>query len=339
MAPLAAVVVALARSAARSFRSVGSLTGNNLFAIVVLLMAEEPLDRPSSTAIFYLVIGILFAIPITGDLYRRIPAERMQLWPLKSWERGVIYGCNLLLNPLLLLAILFSLLSRHPAVGLGVLLAAIIAPIIAFLVRHANTKRSGPRIPRFPGAFGSLIQNHVRELLQQLDFWFAATLAAGGVLARVLIHDLDPAAALVIGQLVVALLGTTAQCNGSFDALNLQTRLRLLPVTGVQILLARDAAWLSVAAVLIAPFPLAPTVGAAISVAAIGHSQAGRAPVEQRRWNFATGRLGPTGILQIVAGIATSAVVIRFGAWILLPILVLYAVTLWWYGRKWDEAG
>ena len=69
MAGFGELIAAQGCSAWRNLVRFGALTHNNLFAVIVLLMAEEPVDRPSSTAVFYLVIGILSALPsasVTG---------------------------------------------------------------------------------------------------------------------------------------------------------------------------------------------------------------------------------------------------------------------------------
>jgi hypothetical protein len=75
----------------------------------------------------------------------------------------LISAFNLVLNPALVLAIVFALLSRH---------------------RHVD-------------------QNNVRELLQTLDVWFAAFFAIVGVAYRIPDPNADPASTPVIGGLLI----------------------------------------------------------------------------------------------------------------------------------------
>src|SRR5262249_19748902 len=159
------------------------------------------------------------ALPSAGDMARRIPAARLELWPRSSWERVALNAFNLLLNPVLFLAVLFAALSRHRAVGVGLLAAGVLAP---FVLRAVRLWRNPPGlmhlVPGFPGRLGGLVQNRVRELLQSLDVWFAALLSLGGCLYRMFHPHPDPMAQVVIGGLIVVLLSTLAQANSSFDA-------------------------------------------------------------------------------------------------------------------------
>jgi len=339
MAALTAITGALIRSAWRSLRSVGSITGNNLFAVIVLLMAEEPLDRPSSTAVFYLFVGLLYTVPLALELERRIPKARLELWPLSRAQRTVVTAVNLLLNPLLVLAVLFAMLSRHAAVGSALLVAGLLTPpavLAAEAVQRlipAGSVRF-PRIPRFPGRLGGLIQNHLREFVQALDVYLAALLALGGMAYLHLTPHPDPAARLVMGVLVVILLSTLAQAGGGFDPEATHTRRQLLPISGFDLLLARDTAWLVVTTILILGFDLLPCLAAAAAALAVGHSTAAQRPLEQKRWHFAAGRLGPTGLYQLGAMIAAAAGTSRFGVPGVLATFAVCAGSAWWWGKR-----
>ena len=130
MAAIAAIVVAIVRSGWRTLRSARSFTGNNLVALIALLMAAEPASQPSSTAVLYLIVGLLWVLPMSRELTRRIPAVRFHLWPLSWWrKKTIIYALNLLLNPLIAIAILFGVLSRDRQVGLGLAEIGAVAPL------------------------------------------------------------------------------------------------------------------------------------------------------------------------------------------------------------------
>ena len=340
MAAVAAIILAILRCSQRSLRAAGALTGNNLAAVIGLLIAMEPTDRPSSATVIYMIVGLLWSIPMAREVTRRIPPECFRLWPLGTWQKAVIHGVNIVLNPLIVIAVLFGLLSRDRAMGLGLLMIGASAPF-AVLAMDALVRRDICLplgwIPRLPGAAGGLAQNHLRELLQLLDVWFALIVAAGGVYYCRFFPHSDPAAALVFGHLVVLLMSTLAQGHAGFDADAAQQRLRLMPVSGRAVLFSKDLAWLILALPMIALFPLLPSVAAALTALAMGHRTSAGPPVEQKRWSFASGKLAPEGVLQMIALIAVGAGVNSFG-WRLFAVVPLaYAGSLWWSGGKWDE--
>lgn len=331
MAGLAALIAALGRSAQRSLGRFGSVAHNNLFLVILLMMAEEPLDRPSSTAIFYLFIGALAALPLASEMARRIPEARMALWPLTTWQRAVIFAFNLLLNPMLPLAVLFALLSRHPAVGTGLFALGILAPIALGVFRiWKNPPRLLGLIPPCPGRLGGLIQNRLRELLQTLDLWFAALLSLGGCLYRLFAPRPDPMAQVVLAGLIVILLSTSAQASSAFDAESVIARRLLLPLTGRDVLLARDLSWLVAVLALTAPYGWHRTLAAGFIALAAGHRTVLTPPTEQTRWQFSAGQLIPTGILQIVGVVVATSTTQQFG-----PLVTLVCAAIWWASLEW----
>ena len=121
------------------------------------MMAEEPVDRPSSTTVFYLLIGLLYLFPLAQDLAVRIPSERFRLWPLTLPQRAAIQTINLAVNPLLLIAIFFAALTRDRALGRALFAAGAIAPFLwiggSFLLRRTKVFtnfRPLQSVPRFP---------------------------------------------------------------------------------------------------------------------------------------------------------------------------------------------
>jgi hypothetical protein len=331
MAGLKGLIAALGRSAARNLGRFGSVLHNNLVAVIALLMAEEPLDRPSSTAIFYLVIGVLAALPLAGDMARRIPDARLKLWPLRPWERAALNAFNLLLNPVLFLAVIFATLSRHRAVGVALLAAGLLAPFALGTIRlWRNPPRLLRLVPVFPGRLGGLVQNRVRELLQTLDVWFAALLSLGGLLYRLLDPRADPVAQLVIGGLIVVLLSTAGQANSSFDAESAVARGLLLPLTGRDVLLARDLAWFLVLLVLAVPYGWFGVAAGGFLVLAVGHRTVLVPPIEQTRWQFASGQLAPTGLFQILGVVVAVSTTQQFG-----PVVLPVAAAIWWASLEW----
>jgi len=341
-APVTAILTGIVRSSWRDLRSLGSIAGNNILVLIVLMMANEPPNRPSSATFYLFLIGLLFLFPLSADVLRQIPAERFRLWPLSQFERVAVRVAALGLNPMLAIAIVFTVATRHLAVGIALILLAVLAE--AFAVLTATIRSRAPHlgafrfIPPIPGKLGGIVQNHLRVLLGALDVYFAAMLAIGGALYAHFGEHPDPAAGWVIGLLVILFLSTLAQCQFGFESSAEEMRYRLLPISGIEILLAKDLAWLAVAAVMVWPFRLLPCAAAACAALAIGHDTAVRRPITQRRWRFAEGRLAPTGIVQIVALVSGGVAVDRYGWPMFLAFAAAYAGSLWWYGRLWDRA-
>jgi len=335
MARFAGLIAALGRSALRNLGRFGALAHNNLFVVIALLMANEPTDRPSSTAPFYLVIGILCAMPSAGDMARRIPTTRLELWPLRWWERAALRAFNLLLNPMLFVAVAFAALSRDRAIGGALLIAGLAAP---FALSGGRIWRNPPSLmrlaPSFPGRLGGLVQNRLRELLQSLDVWLAALLSLGGYLYRTLDAHADPMAQVVIGGLVVILLSTLAQANSSFEAESAVARGLLLPLTGRDVLLARDLAWLVLMLVVGAPCRWVDCLSAGFVALAAGHRTMLAPPMEQTRWQFASGQLAPTGLLQIAGIVLAVSTAQQFGFGVLPVCVGAWWASLEWFGRK-----
>ncbi len=341
MAAIAAILSGIARSSWRDLRSLGSIAGNNLIAVIVLMKAEEPSNRGSSTSFFLLLIGVLVLFPLSADVLRQVPAERFRLWPLSGAQRIAVRAGALALNPMLPIAVLFAAVAREMVVGIALIAASIIAQAVMSAAEgwsrglpHLHPMRV---VPRFPGRLGGLAQNQVRQLLGSLDVYFAAALAIGGAIYRFTSAHPDPAARLMMGLMTVLFLSTLAQCQFGFDSAAEEIRYRLLPLSGWGILLAKDAAWFAVALLLTWPFRLLPDVAACAVALAIGHDTAVREPIRQRRWRFAEGRLWPAGFFQIAGLISAGVAVDRYG-WRIAPVFLGgYAVSLWWYARQWEE--
>jgi hypothetical protein len=337
------LTIALAKSAWRSLRRFGSVAENNLFAVVLLLMAEEPLDRPSMTSFFYLIVGVLVAFPLANDMTARIPAVRLGLWPLSRGQRVSLRIAHLLLNPVFFLAVLFPLLSRHRGIAAAIALAGVAAPVLIAVVPRLNINGLLRLVPRFPGRLGGLIQNHIREFLCLLDVWFAAVIALGGVLYLWFPRDPgsarapDEMAPVVLSGFLVILLSTMAQANAGFDPQGAQARARLLPVSRRDLLLARDVAWVAVVVVITLPFGLLRSTAGAFAALAIGHQGVMHAAVEQHRGQFARGRLSWTGVFQIVGIAVAVATTLQFGWLSWVVCLAAWAISLVWFGRRGSE--
>ena len=112
----------------------------------------------------------------------------------------------------------------------------------------------------------------------------------------------------------VAGSASRSQRDGTYAA-------RLLPLSGIAILLAHDIAWFILVLALTWPYPILPSIAACGMALAVGHHAAVNPPLEQRRWRFAQGRVAPTGVLQILALVSAGVAVHQFG-WPILPLFI-----------------
>lgn len=341
IAPVRAILAAIVQSSWRDLRSLGSIVGNNILVVLVLMMANEPANRPSSAAFPLFIIGLLFVFPLSADVLRQIPAERLRLWPLSKSQTVAVRVAALGLNPMLAIAAIFTVITRHLLVGAALVALAVVAETFAAVT--TTLRRRSPHlgafraIPIIPGRLGGIVQNQMRVLLGALDIYFAAVLAVGGAIYCFTTARPDPAARVVIGMLVIVFLSTLAQCQFGFESAAEQMRYRLMPISGIEVLFAKDMAWMAAAAVLSWPFHPLPCAAAACTALAVGHDTAVRRPIQQHRWRFAEGRLAPTGIAQVMLLVSAGVAVEHFGWPMLVACAAAYAASLWWYGRMWDE--
>src|SRR5690349_2459613 len=82
LAPLTAILRALARAVWRDLRSYHSLTGNNFFLFVLLLSQQV-----ASSLFFALILALLLLFPLSADPLAKVPRDRLELWPLSKGER------------------------------------------------------------------------------------------------------------------------------------------------------------------------------------------------------------------------------------------------------------
>jgi hypothetical protein len=72
------IFLALAKSTWRSIRSLNSVQGSNFFWFTAFISMQ-----PDSAAFLWLLIGLLFAIPILTAPLAQIPKLRLELWPAR----------------------------------------------------------------------------------------------------------------------------------------------------------------------------------------------------------------------------------------------------------------
>ena len=311
----------------RELRSFQSITGQNFFYLVLLIALQ-----PESAYFFGLLIGGLLFFPLSSDPLEKVPSDRRKLWPLGRRDWIAIRIASLFLSPVVWIAT-FVLLRVGWRLAYQLVIIGLAAHAVSYVFKrwipHFNLMRF---VPAPPGFIGQLMRLHWREMLTTLDPYVGLLLTVATTLYRLTGGKLDPAALPIISMVVVVTISTSAQVLIGLDGAGAQ-RYRLMPVQGWQILLAKDAAFLVVLGILIAPLELPASRTAGLAALAIGHSRAGEQPAQQP-WRFTSGVMWPTGAFQMFAIFAIGNGVLKFGFMFIAITAAAWLGSVWWFGRK-----
>ncbi len=329
MTPAAAVLRAVGLASYRELRSFHSITGQNFFFLVLLVAYQQP----ESAAFFGVILGALLFFPMSSDPLEKVPPDRRKLWPLGRHDWLAIRVASLFLSPVLWIGafILFRIGWR---LAYQLALAALAAHAVSYVF-----KRWAPRfnlmrfVPAPPGITGQLMRLHWREMLTTLDPYVGLLLTVATTIYRMTGGVLERDALPIISMIVVVTLSTSAQVLIGLDGAGAQ-RYRLLPLPGWRILLAKDAAFMIVLLILIAPLEVPASFTAGLAALAIGHQQSVMAPVPQTRWRFTSGVMWPAGAFQMFAIFAIGNGVLKFGPVFIVATVAAWGVSLMWFGRK-----
>ncbi|HTR34409.1 MAG TPA: hypothetical protein VMH80_00810 [Bryobacteraceae bacterium] len=336
MAGIAPILAALARVVWRDLRTFSTLSGNNFFLVVALIMFQQW----QSGLFFIALFGILLLVPLAGDPMRKIPPDRLTLWPLTRSQRIVLRLTSPALTPLVWIAIPFLFRAASVPVALGLIAAALVIQVLLATWRHIMARRPPLNpfhfIPTPPGKLGGLMQKNARQQLSVLDPYVALLLCLACIVYRLTARNLDPEASVILSLLVAIALSTQAQCLFGLDLPWGIVRYRLLPLRGREILLAKDAAFLAILVILVLPLAPLPGLAAGLVALGIGHHDSVLRPMPQHRWRFTGGAVFPSGFFQVILMTATGVAVARQSLWYLAAAIVFYLGSLWYYGRQWD---
>jgi len=347
MMALRAILQALRRAVGRDLGTLQSIKVNNLFLFVALLVAGALSSGvpPKSAYPFFVMLGFLLLFPLSSDPLGKIPPARLSLWPLTAGQRLGLRFASLALSPAAWIGVLILLKTARPLVALAFCGLAAGVQGAAALGRHA-AKRDPHwdllrHIPQFPGRLGGLVRKNMRQMLSLMDPYAALLMSVGGGAYRLLGAHPDPAAFAIVGLLVALTMSTYAQ---SLFGLELNTgmgsgmtRYRLLPLSGWEILLAKDIAFLAVLFVLLLPLDPGPGMTFGLVALALGHHSSVLLQLPHERWRFTGGRLLPVGALQALGGMALGFLEYQRGLVVLLAAAVGHLVSLYYYGKRWDN--
>jgi hypothetical protein len=322
-----AILRAISRVMRRDLGSFATLKVNNFFLFVLFLSYSNILYhmQPHSAYPFLLLVGFLLLFPMSSDPLAKIPAARFGLWPLEASQRFALRLASAALSPVFWIALILLLLTARSLALAFVALA--IAMQAAIATAGSPGWNAGVRLG-FPGRLGPLIAAAIRQTLSVLDTYIALLLAIGGCAYRFFFHAPDPAAYPIFALLIALALSTYAQCLFGLDNSSALTRYRLLPLPLWQILVAKDAAYLAILVILVAPLSMAAGLTSGLIALAIGHYSSVRRRGQQYRWRFTGGRVMvgvPQGVLGIGLGLAAHEASPAF----LAVAAVAYRASLW----------
>jgi hypothetical protein len=331
MARTAAILSALGRALRRDQKSIVATVGNNFFIVTALVLQN-------AGAFLFLILGLILLFTLSTDPLQKIPASRLALWPLQRRERWALRAASPWVNPMtwLIGGSAVWVARGKITVGLWGLCGGLIATSFVLsalpLGPRANLWR---RIPQLPGPLNHLIRKNLREMLCTLDFYVALLLSLSALAYRASGMKLPEEALMPLTLLVMVALSSYAQCLFGLDGESGLERYRLLPVSGWQVLLSKDAAFLALAILLVLPLAPLAGLGAALVALAVGHHATVDHQREQVRWRFSSGAPVVEGLTQC-ALIAMAGSSVGHSAWMLAPCVVAWAGSVWWYGRRWD---
>jgi hypothetical protein len=327
VARLRPILNALSTAAKRERKTFGSIATNNFF-VASILMAD-------AAGFLYLLGAIAVLFPLSADPLRKIPQDRLALWPLSGQDRRRLRLITPWLNPVTWgLAALAAWGVKHTE-SLSLFFVAIGLFAIGFFVPSVSGEPAFLRwIPAPGGAFAQLVRKSLREMMLTLDFYLALMLGISAAAYRIFMHGFPEEGLMVMTLLIVLSLSSYAQCLFGLESTGGITRYRLMPLEGWRILAAKDVAFLIV--ILIVTAPAAPLCGLAAGLAAltVGHAASLQEGREQTRWRFSSGASFGNGITQVLALTGAGVTAYRITPLILIPCILACAGSAWWYGRK-----
>lgn len=335
MAPVRAILRALRKVARRNVQTFFSVVMNNFFLFGALL-AYSAL---ASALPVFAFIGILILFPLTSDPLSKVPRSRLAMWPLTKNQRLALRISSLALSPVVWLPLLVLIATRQVALSLAFLVVVFGIQILSVLGirlwKRVPTSNPLSYLPQPPSHIGGLIRHNVRQVFSVLDFYLALMLCVGAVATRGLVHSYRSAApfeAVLIGFA----LSTYAQCSFGLDSASALTRYHTLPLRGRHVLLAKDAAFMILLLILVAPLSLQAGLTFGLLAIAFGRYPSLALRLPQHRWRFTGGDIRFC-VLQSVLGLGLAIEEIRRGPWFLVIAVGLYAISLYAGGWYWDQ--
>lgn len=348
MAAILAILNALRRTNGRDLRTFQSLGINNfvLFAgfLTYSSLAGGTLVRHGKVQVvaalpFILLLGFPLLFVLSRDPMHKVPASRLALWPMTHKQHLTLRLTALIVSPVLWIALIVLLATRSFVWMVLFLGAAVVIAAVSVVGRRIaiRLRQAKPRvwIPLLPGATGSLISNHLRQILTQLDIYVALLLSVGILVHRVFSPNGAGNAMRIAALLIALAFSTYAQCLFGVDSDSALSRLRLFPLRGWRIILAKDASYLALLTLLLLPAEVVSGLVFGLTALIVGRYPAVVYQTLQQRWRFTGGSM-KFSIVQILAGTGL-ALFAADHAWVLPVAVLVWIVSIIPAGWYWDQ--
>lgn len=340
MARISPILRSLARVVIRDLRSLESIGGmNNFFLFAIVL-----LQQPQSAVFLWSVAGLVLFFPLSSDPLKKIPEDRLALFPLTQMEHVALRIASIFLSPAVWLVMGILLLGgwKYRMLSLELLGLMIVANGLAFWMERWMIRLPALRerlmLPEFPTRLGGLVRKNIREMLHVLDPYAGLAMMATGAFYRFVRPNPEPDGVFGITMLTVLAVSTYGQQLFALDWHRGLARYRLMPVAGWEMLLAKDVAFLMIMVPLIAPLAVVPGVAAAFAVLASGHPVSIVAAKAQARWRFIAGGSFAATLMQTIAMFGAGSLTYRGSTWVLAVCAMIWVVSLfgtgWYYDRR-----
>ena len=267
---------------------------------------------------------------------RKIPPERLSLWPIDARQKRILRWLTPWLNPVtwVLAALAVWGIGRSISIGmLGALAGLVLAGFITPAIPMASGLSAPRLIPPFPGCFGILLRKDLRQIIVSLEFWMALLLSASTAAYKLFVAPLHERAGFMIGLLIVLAFASYSACIFGLDGDAGVTRYKLLPMPGWAVLTSKIVALLLVVGLLTVHLALLPCLAGMLVVAAVSQLAAIIERTDQVRWRFSSGPTLRMGLLQL------PALSLGLGGTYYWPLagsivsILIFAGTTWWNGR------
>ncbi|HEY6349993.1 MAG TPA: hypothetical protein VI636_11345 [Candidatus Angelobacter sp.] len=341
MAALTAILSALVKVVRRELRTLLSVTLNNFFLVAAFLSygSLQGGRPPFAAAPFFFLLALFLLFPASGDPLDKIPQTTLSLWPLTAGQRAALRMATFILSPVAAMGLLIVITLRTWS---AVLLAAGMICIRGMAFVGLRTKKRWPRlypprlVPALPTAFGRLFSLNLRQLLCLMDFYLTVVISILGCCYRFLSLHPDPAAFPILAILVSLASSTYSQSPFGMESRGSLMLYRVLPLRGWQVLLAKDAVYMTLVCVLTLPLNLAAGVTFSLAALAIGRYPSLTKWTPQRRWRFASGDIR-FGFAQIFLASAAAFSASQGDLWVIGAAVLGYVASLMVGGWYWDR--
>ncbi len=271
-----------------------------------------------------MLIAVIVFFPFSGDPLRKIPPDRLALWPIARAHRTLLRFIALWLNPAAWILIGIAL-WRRASLGILAIVFAMAAAAVATPSLHRGGRPLLP-LPHFPSPLNHLLRKNLRQLFSTLDLISALLVAVPCAIAR-LAGVLPAESTLALTICIAIILSSYAQTLYGLDRAGDFTRYHLLPVAPWKILAARDGSYLLTGLVL--TLALSPLAGLAAFLTALitGRRNSLRLRVDQTRWRFSMSPAFSGGLIQMLAIIFAACATELWSPIALVFIAAAYCAT------------